>query len=152
MLRLNAARASASGNTESIAGRRSPPSTSRVSSRSYPRFGSTTKYTAPIPAPPRDLRRIGGHGHHPATPSHHGRRAFEQLAAHGVEDEIDGVECLLESGGLVIDHLVRPESADGLDLRGRCGADHVGATPPRELRREVADAARGPVDQHPLSL
>jgi hypothetical protein len=53
---------------------------------------------------------------------------------------------------MAVDRLVSAEGAHGVQALAGGGADHVGAAPARELRREVADTASRAVDEHPLPV
>ena len=95
--------------------------------------------------------RLLGDRHEPAAVAQHGRRAHEAIAAGGVEDQVNGIDRILEAGRRVVDHLVRAELPRGVHVGARHGRDHVGAAPRRELRGELADPAGGTVDQHALA-
>src|SRR6266705_1871567 len=149
MLRSKAARPSASGKTESIAGRSSPPSTSRA--RAVRGSAPRRKYTT------RDLG-LGISGGSPATDT--SLPPFRTTAGERSSSSPPTVSKTRSTGssacskrvGHVIQHFTSSEPPDVLDLSGRRRADHIGAAPACELCREVADTAGSPVDQHSLSL
>ena len=61
-----------------------------------------------------------------------------------------GASVFLEPVAPTVEHLVGAVGAGGVHAVRRRGADHVCATPPCELGREVADTARRAVDHDPL--
>jgi hypothetical protein len=94
---------------------------------------------------------VGGlrHRDQSSAGAQHGAGATQPLAPDGVEDDVDGFHGVLEALRRV-DHVVCADFADDIPVRRGCGPDHVGAGRARELHREAADVARGPVDQHAL--
>lgn len=70
----------------------------------------------------------------------------------GIEDDIHIADRLVHIDRVIVDHLVSAQGVQEFVIGRAGGADHVRAARFRDLHREVADAARRGMDQHPLPL
>ena len=59
-----------------------------------------------------------------------------RLSAQRIEHHVDVVHLLFEALALVVDDRIDPERSQVIETRRACGGCHLGALPPRELRRE----------------
>lgn len=98
------------------------------------------------------MRRLGGHRDQSATFAQDGERTLEPVPSDRIEDEVDLPHDVLEPRRGVVDHLIGPELARGLDVARRAGPDHGGAALMRELDRESTDPAGRSVDEHALAF
>jgi hypothetical protein len=86
-----------------------------------------------------------------AAPAEGGEGAGEEVAADGVEDEVDIARGVFEAGGGVVDDFVGAEVAEGLEVGGGGGGEDVGAGVFGELDGVGTDAARAAVDEEALA-
>ena len=90
--------------------------------------------------------------HHPGAVPDLLRGVLEGVAADQVHHGVDPlVELLADRPGGVVEHLVGAELPHPVLVVGAGGADDVGTERLGDLDGEVADAARGRVDEHPLA-
>jgi hypothetical protein len=99
--------------------------------------------------PPFSARLLGDRDEAAAIREQAGR-ALEELAANRVEEKVDRSDLVVELPP-AIDHLMRAECSRSLERLRRRRCHHVGATPPSQLRRELADTAYRSVDEDPLA-
>src|SRR4051794_920205 len=105
------------------------------------------------------LYRGGAEADEPAASAKEREALLEAPAADRVHRQVerallagDAADLLDEVLAAVVDRVVHPEAADGVVLRGRCGAEHLGAEDLSYLGRRDSDAARGGLEEHPLPL
>jgi hypothetical protein len=97
------------------------------------------------------LCATGGNSYQPAVRFEHTPGAFQGLAAHGVEHDIDVPGDFFEASGAIIHYLFRPQLPDEVQVGGGGRGDDVRPTPARQLHGEDADATGCAMDQDTLT-
>ena len=78
-------------------------------------------------------------------------RPLGDVAPDGVENHINIVDAVLETGGRVVDNLVRAQGTNEVDVARRGGGDDVGALLATQLDRQATHPAGAAVDQQALT-
>lgn len=95
--------------------------------------------------------RLRGDRDEATAPREQRGRAYEEVAANRVEDEIDCFELINELSAPPVDNFVRSKRTCSLERIRRCGRDDVGAAPAPKLCRKLTDTAHRSMHEHSLA-
>lgn len=124
------------------ASRAGPVGLDEEESRAYPRLARPVGREAVVQRQDRDQRAARTQG---------AQGAGAVVAADGVENDVDIAHRRREVLLRVVDELIGAQAAQEVMLGPPGGADHIRATGLGDLHREMTDAARRGMDQHPCA-